>query len=66
MQSVCRKRNMARHAYYLTQLEAEALKMVALKHDYKVDRGPHTGEGSISKLLQALARGEITLAKGDT
>ena len=54
------------HAYYLTQLQAETLKMLALKNDCKVDRGPHTGEGSVSKLLHAIASGKLKVVKGDT
>ena len=53
------------HKYYITQLQAETLKILALKHDLIVSRGPHTGEGSITKLLHALADGRLKLVKGD-
>jgi len=45
---------------YITPGEGERLKEIAKAKGYVVDRGPHRGEGSISKLLKALAEGEVT------
>ena len=45
---------------YITPEQAARLKEIAKKKKYIVERGPHKGEGSVSKLMQALADGELT------
>ncbi len=40
-----------------------ALRVIAARHGYRAARGPHTGEGSASRLIDALLAGEVvTLA----
>lgn len=49
--------------YYLTSEQAKRLERLAQDKDYIVLRGQHIGKGSVSKLLQALADGELTAIK---
>ena len=55
--------NVDRQSFYLTTEHLKALKKLAKTKGYVVPRGKGTGEGSVSKLLQALADGELTLVK---
>jgi len=47
----------------LTAEDEAALRAIAARHGYFAGRGPHTGEGSASRLIDALLTGEVvTLA----
>ncbi len=47
----------------LTAEDEAALRAIAERHGYFAARGPHTGEGSASRLIDALLAGEVvTLA----
>lgn len=47
----------------LTAEDEATLRAIAARHGYRAARGPHTGDGSASRLLAALLTGEIiTLA----
>lgn len=48
---------------YLRPGEPEVLKKLALTKGCIVSRGSHSGEGSISKLLQAIAQGKLTVVR---
>lgn len=47
----------------ITVEDRTKLKKLAKDKGYIVSRGPYVGEGSISKLIRALARGELTAIK---
>ncbi len=47
----------------LTAEDEATLRAIAERHDFYAARGPHTGEGSASRLVAALLTGEVvTLA----
>ncbi len=47
----------------LTAEDEAALRAIAARHGFYAARGPHTGEGSASRLIDALLTGEVvTLA----
>ena len=52
-----------RHCYYLTKEQVERLQKLALSKNYRAKTGPGIKRGSVSKMLQALADGELTLVK---
>ena len=49
--------------YYLSDKQAEVLKSIAKGKGYIVQRGPGAGQGSVGKLLQALANGDLIAVK---
>jgi hypothetical protein len=54
---------LVKQTYYLTREQVVVLKDIAYKKGYIVKRGPYTGEGCVSKLLQALADGQLAAIK---
>ena len=50
-------------SFYLTADQLAALRGLAKKKGYTVKRGPRSGEGNVSKMLQAIAAGDVTLVK---
>jgi len=43
----------------LTAEDEAALRAITERHGYVAARGPHTGEGSASRLIDALLAGEV-------
>ena len=50
-------------SFYLTADQLAALRGLAKKKGYTVKRGPRSGEGNVSRMLQAIAAGDVTLVK---
>ena len=56
---------MALQKNYSTRVEnIEALKVIAASLGFVQTRGPHRGEGSIRRLLDAIAAGEVEIHSG--
>jgi len=47
----------------LSAEDEAALRAIAERHGYFAARGPHTGEGSASRLIDALLTGEVVTCK---